>query len=180
MLDQSTATPERLSHEAARELFEHMYDLLNERDVRHIPALFTEDVVFEDDAWPETVRGHGDMERFLSSLWRAVPDFRFELVEGPYPAEEGRRAAVRVRAGGTASGPFDPPGFAPTGGRLVTEYGGFYEFDGDRVRHARVIVNMNDVGIQIGAAPAPGSVGERLAVRMQRLTARRMRRRAGA
>ena len=180
MPDQSTATPERLSHEAARAFFEHVYDLLNERDVRHIPALFTEDVVFEDDAWPETVRGHGGMERFLSSLWRAIPDFRFELVEGPYLSEDGRRAAVRVRAGGTATGPLDPPGFAPTGGRVIAEYGGFFELAGDRVRHGRIIVNMNDVGIQIGAAPAPGSLGERLAVRMQHLTARRMRRRAGA
>ena len=179
MPDRSTATPERLDAEGARALFERIYELLNEHDLRHIPAIFTEDVVFEDDAWPETVRGHGDMERFLSSLWRAIPDFRFELLEGPYLSDDGRHAAARVRAGGRATGPFDPPGFAPTGTRVTTEYGGFYELEGERVKHARIIINMNDVAIQIGAAPPPGSRGERLAVLMQRLNARRMRGRAG-
>jgi hypothetical protein len=56
---------------------------------------------------------------------------------------------------------------------VTTEFGGFYEFEGERVKRGRVIVNMNDVGIQIGAAPASGSRAERLALAMQRLNARR-------
>lgn len=178
MSDQPSAMPERITHDEARALFERVYERLNEHDVRHIPALFTEDVVFDDDAWVEPVRGHAEMERFLSSLWRAMPDFRFELLEGPYLGEDPGHVAARVRAGGTVTGRFDPPGFAPTGTRVETEYGGFYEFDGERVRRARIIVNMNDVGVQVGAAPSPGTRAERLAVRMQRLTARRMRRRS--
>jgi steroid delta-isomerase-like uncharacterized protein len=180
MTDQVSAPPERLTHDSARELFERNYRLLNEHDVRHIPTVFAEDVEFQDDAWPETVRGHAEMERFLTAIWRAVPDFRFELVAGPYLAEDGRNAAARVRAGGTMTGTFDPPGFAPTGTRMGTEFAGFYEFEGDRIRRARIIVNMNDVGIQMGAAPPPGSRGERVAVAMQRLNARRTRRRAKA
>jgi len=120
------------------------------------------------------------MEHFLTALWRAMPDLRFELVEGPYLAEDGRHAAARVRVSGTVTGRLDPPGFAPTGAPMTTEFGGFYEFEGERVKRGRIIVNMNDVGIQIGAAPAPGSRAERLAVRMQRLTARRLRRGAKA
>jgi predicted ester cyclase len=174
------AAPERLTYDGARALFERNYQLLNEHDVRHIPTVFTEDIEFEDDAWPESIRGHAQMQRFMTAPWRAMPDFRFELVEGPYLAEDGRHAAARVRVSGTATGRFDPPGFAPTGARVTTEFGGFYEFEGERVRRARVIVNMNDVGIQIGAAPAPGSRGERLALAMQRLNARRVRRRAKA
>ena len=177
MAEQTTATTEQLTHEHAGELFERAYALLNEHDLAHIPTIFTEDVVFEDDAWPETVRGHAEMKRFLGALWRAFPDFRFELLDGPFVSEEGR-AAARVRATGTMTGPFDPPGFAPTGTRMSTEYGGFYEFDGDRIRRARIIVNMNDSASQLGAAPKPGSRGERLVVLMQRLQARLMRRRA--
>lgn len=180
MTDQPSAAPERLSHDSARALFERNYQLLNEHDVRHIPTVFTEDIEFQVDAWPETIKGHAEMERYLTAMWRAMPDHRFELLEGPYLAEDGRHAAERGRAGGTVTGSFDPPGFGPTGTRVTTEFGGFYEFAGERAKRGRIIVNMNDVGVQVGAAPASGSRGERLAVAMQRLNARRMRRRVKA
>ena len=181
--DQLAAAPERVSHEDARALFERVCELLNEHDVRHLPAIYTEDIEYQDDPWPEAIRGYAEMERFFTALWRASPDLRFELLEGPYLAEDGRHAAVRWRVGGTMTGSFDPPGspgFAPTGTRWVTEAGGFYELEGERIKHGRIIVNTNDVAIQMGAAPAPGSPGERLAGAMQRLSARRMRRRAKA
>lgn len=180
MSDEVETPTERFNHGAIRALFERNYQLLNEHDVRHIPTIFTEDIEFRDDAWPEVVRGHADMERFMSALWRAAPDFRFELVEGPYLSEDGRHAAARVRAGGTMTDAFDPPGFAPTGQPITAEFGGFYELEGERIKRGRIILNMNDVGIQMGAAPAPGSRGERLTVALQRLAARRMRRRAKA
>ena len=97
MAQQMTTPPERLTYERAREVFQRAYDLLNEHDPAHVPAVFTEDVVFVDEAPPETVRGHEDMRRFLASLWTAFPDFRFELVQGPYLADDGRRR--RPRAG---------------------------------------------------------------------------------
>lgn len=178
MAEQTTTARERLTHERAPELLQRIYDMLNEHDPAHIPAMFTEDVVFEDDASPETVRGHAGMERFLGMIWRAFPDFRFELVQGPYLSEDGRGAAARVRVSGTMNGPLDPPGFAPTRTRMSTEYGGFYELDGDRISRGRIILNMNDSASQLGAAPPAGSPGERLVVWMQRLQASRMRRRA--
>jgi predicted ester cyclase len=174
------AAHQRLGHEPARTLFERNFRFLNEHDVRHIPTIFAEDIELRDDAWPEIMNGHSAVERFLTALWRALPDFRFELVEGPFLAADGHRAAARVRVAGTVTGPYDPPGFAPTHRRLTTEFGGFYEFEGERVRRARIIVNMNDVAIQIGAAPRPGTPAERLAVAMQRLNARRIARRSNA
>lgn len=180
MSENVEAPSERLDHEGVREFYDRYLKLLNERDVRHIPTLYTADIEFEDDAWPEVVRGHAEMERFLGTLWRVFPDCRFEVLNGPYLSADGRHIAARLRVSGTARGSFDPPGFAPTDTRVATEIGAFYELEGERVKRARIIVNMNDIGIQIGAAPAPGSRGERLAVAMQRLTARRMRRRAKA
>jgi steroid delta-isomerase-like uncharacterized protein len=172
---ETTTAAEPLTHGHARELFQRAYELLNEHDPAHIPTIFTEDVVFEDDAWQDTIRGHADMERFLRTTWRAFPDLRFELLEGPYLSEDGRGAAAHVQIGGTMTGPLDPPGLAPTGTRMKSDYGGFYEFDGDRIRRARIIINMNATGSQLGAVPAPGSRGERLGVMLQRLQARRMR-----
>lgn len=115
MTDAQSATAKPLSHERARALFEHFYALMNERDPRHIPTIFTEDIEFQDDAWPETMKGYAEVERFFTALWRAVPDLRFELVEGPYLAEDGRRAAARVRIDGTMTGSADPPGFCADG-----------------------------------------------------------------
>ena len=176
MSERVETRPERLDHASANEFLDRYLGLLNERDVRHIPTLYTADIEFQDDGWPEIVHGHAEMERFLSTLWHAVPDCHFEILEGPYLSAHGRRLAARLRVSGTASGPLAPPGYAPTDGRVATEIGAFYELEGDRVKRARIIINMNDIGIQLGAAPAPGSRGERLVVVMQRLTARRMRR----
>jgi predicted ester cyclase len=180
MTDVPRAAAERLHTTSTRALFERIYELLNEHAACHIPEVFTEDVEFRDDAWPDQIRGHAEMEHFLTSLWRAVPDLRFELLQGPYVLEDDRHVALRVRVGGTATGPYDPPGFAPTGARVTTEYGGFFELEGSRIKRGRVIVNMNEVAMQIGAAPARGSRGERLLVRLQRLNARRMRTRTKA
>ena len=177
MPDQPTATVESLTHERARALFGRAYDQLNTRETKRVPEVFTEDIVFQDDAWPETVRGHAEMKRFLGSLWTAFPDFRFELLDA-YLGEAEGSAAAHVRVSGTMNGPLDPPGFAPTGRRLVTDYGGFYQFEGERISRGRIIVNMNDAATQLGALPPPGSRGERAAVMAQRLQARLMRARS--
>ncbi len=176
MPDQSVATTESLTHARARSLFERAYELLNTRDTERVPEIFTEDIVFQDDAWPETVRGHAEMKRFLGAIWTAFPDFRFELIDA-YLGEAEGSAAAHVRVTATMNGPLDPPGFAPTGRPLAIEYGGFYEFEGERIRRGRIIVNMNDAATQLGALPPPGSKGERAAVMVQRLQARFMRRR---
>ena len=177
MPDQSTATVESLTHERARALFGRAYEQLNTREIKRVPEVFTEDIVFQDDAWPETVRGHAEMKRFLGALWTAFPDFRFELIDA-YLGEAEGSAAAHVRVSGTMNGPLDPPGFAPTGRRLVTDYGGFYQFEGERISRGRIIVNMNDAATQLGALPPPGSRGERAAVMAQRLQARLMRARS--
>jgi hypothetical protein len=89
------AAHQRLGHEPARTLFERNFRFLNEHDVRHIPTIFAEDIELRDDAWPEIMNGHSAVERFLTALWRALPDFRFELVEGPFLAADGHHAAAR-------------------------------------------------------------------------------------
>jgi steroid delta-isomerase-like uncharacterized protein len=180
MTDVPATASDQFDHASARGRFEQIYALLNEHDVDELSVVFTEDVEFRDDAWPHPIHGLAEMAHFLTALWHAVPDLRFELQEGPYLADDGRHVAVRVVASGTATGRYDPPGFDPTNGRLAAEYGGFFELAGGRIRRGRVILNMNDVALQVGAAPAAGSRGEWLLVRLQRLNARRMRRRPRA
>ena len=171
MAQQTAVSQQQLTHERAREILQRCWDLINEHDLAHVPTIFTEDIVFEDDAAPEPIRGHEDLKRFLGSIWTAFPDFRLELVHGPYLAQDGGVAA-RIRTTGTMTGKLDPPGFLPTGAPVSLELGAFYELEGERIRRARIILNMTDAGVQIGALPAPGSPGEKVAVFAQGVRAR--------
>jgi len=113
-------------------------------------------------------------EQFL----RACPDYRFAETEPPYASFDRRKAIVPWRFTGTMTGPLDPPGFAPTSARIQIEGDDHWEFRGDLVYRCRVLYDANDVAMQLGASPAPGSRGERLGVLLQRLQAWSMRRRA--
>ena len=57
----ATKAPQQMTHDRAREVLERAYALMNEHDLAHIPAIFTEDVVFVDDAYPESVHSHDGM-----------------------------------------------------------------------------------------------------------------------
>jgi steroid delta-isomerase-like uncharacterized protein len=147
----------------------------------HVPqrllALMTEDVVYDDSASPETMRGHGDVHTFLDRIWRAMPDLRFEARGGPLLDPDQPRAAFWWRGEGTFMGPLNPPGFAPTGARINFEGADFHEYRDGRVAKLRIVFDMTDVARQIGVVPRPGSVGERAGAAVQRLGARLKRRR---
>jgi hypothetical protein len=54
-----------------------------------------------------------------------------------------------------------------------------WDFQGDLVCRCEAVYDFNGVGVQLGAVPAPGSGAERVAVLVQRVQARRLRRSAG-
>src|SRR4051794_28798980 len=56
----------------------------NSHDPDRLLALMTEDIVYDDSAWPTTMRGHAQVREFLDHAWRGMPDMRFELREGPF------------------------------------------------------------------------------------------------
>jgi steroid delta-isomerase-like uncharacterized protein len=89
-------------------------DAWNSHDADRLLACMTPDVVYDDAAWPETMRGHDDVRRCLEHAWRAFPDMRFEIVEGPYRLGEDK-AAFWWRGTGTITDPLDPPGIRTDG-----------------------------------------------------------------
>ena len=54
-----------------------------------------------------------------------------------------------------------------------------HEFEGELLSRVHTETDAMGLGRQIGAAPLPGSGGERVGVLMQRLAARRLRAKAG-
>jgi steroid delta-isomerase-like uncharacterized protein len=141
----------------------------NSHEHGRVLELMTNDVVYDDSAWPTTMRGHGDVRTFLDYVWRAFPDLRFEWVEGPFIVASQPKAAFYWKGSGTHTGPLDPPGFAPTGKRLEFEGADFHEYREGRVSRLRIVFDMMDVGRQIGALPKAGSPVEKAGAAAQRL-----------
>jgi predicted ester cyclase len=108
----------------------------------------------------------------------AVPDLTFEWLGEPFISVDGSRMAAAWKGVGHMTGRLEPPGFAPTGGRVEVTGIDIHEFDGELVRRVVTATDTIAMGRQIGAAPAAGSRGELVGELMQRLTARRLRTRA--
>jgi steroid delta-isomerase-like uncharacterized protein len=144
----------------------------NSHQPERLLELMTEDIVYDDSAWPRTMRGHGDVREFLEFLWRALPDLEFQDLEGPFFSKEAPTVAFYWKGTGTFTGPLDPPGFAPTGARIAFEGFDLLEFRDDRVCRLRIVFDMMDVSRQIGVVPNPGSRVEEAGAAAQRLSVR--------
>jgi steroid delta-isomerase-like uncharacterized protein len=141
----------------------------NSHEHARLLELMTEDIVYDDSAWPTTMRGHSDVRTFLDSVWRAFPDLRFDWAEGPYILPGQPRAAFYWKGSGTHTGLLDPPGFAPTGRHIQFDGVDFHEYREGRVSRLRIVFDMMDVGRQLGTVPKPGSPIEKAGAAAQRL-----------
>ena len=141
----------------------------NSHEPDRLLELMTEDIVYDDSAWPRTMRGHAEVREFVEYAWRAMPDLEFHMVDGPFLLEAGPRAAFYWEGAGTFTGPLDPPGLAPTGARV--EFDGFdlQEYRDGRVCRLRITFDMLDVSRQIGLVPKQGSRAEKAGAAAQRL-----------
>jgi steroid delta-isomerase-like uncharacterized protein len=139
------------------------------RQPERVLELMTEDIVYDDSAWPTTMRGHGDVRAFLESTWRALSDLEFEMTDGPFLHPGEPKAAFYWRGTGTNTGPIDPPGFAPTGKRIEFEGVDVQEYRDGRICRLRIVFDMMDVARQLGTLPQAGSRAEKVAATAQRL-----------
>jgi steroid delta-isomerase-like uncharacterized protein len=147
----------------------------NSQEPDRVLELMTDDVVYDDSAWPTTMRGHAQVREFLEHTFRAFPDLRFELMGGLYLDPDAPRAAGRWRGLATNTGPIDPPGLAPTGRSIEMEGVDFHEYRDGKISRLTILFDGADVATQLGLLPEPGSRGERLMTRLANLQ-RRFRR----
>ena len=142
----------------------------------HVPEqvldLMTDDIVYDDSASPETMRGKDAVRKFLEETWRAFPDMEFEGIGGPLVAEDGPRAAFWWKGTGTNTGPIDPPGIPATGKRIEFEGADFHEYRDGKVAKLRIVFDMTDLSRQLGLMPGPGSAGERAMVAVAKARAK--------
>jgi steroid delta-isomerase-like uncharacterized protein len=164
-----------LDIEDIREFVGRWLDAWNSHDVDRLLAFFTEDIELRDDSWPKTMHGHGEVREFLEALWRASPDMRYELLDGPYVIPGELRAAFHWHGSGTLTGPMEPPGFAPTGRHWEVDGADFQEYRDGRICKLRVTCDMMSVSRQVGLMPPAGSRAEQMLAAVQRVVMRVLR-----
>jgi steroid delta-isomerase-like uncharacterized protein len=153
-------------------------EAFNSHDADRFVALMTEDVVFDHSASPTTMRGRAEVRSFYAdNTWKAVPDLRLELDDGPFLHPHAPRYSLAWRAVGTHTGQIDPPGFAPTGKRIEFPVWEISELRDGRASRVRIAIDMADVMRQLGLLAAPGSRAERAMATLQRLQMKVSRRR---
>jgi steroid delta-isomerase-like uncharacterized protein len=163
----------------AQEFGERWLEAWNSHQVERVLGMTCDDIVYDDSAWPQTMRGHGDVREFIEHTWRAFPDMRFELLAGPYVHPSEPRAAFWWRGIATHTGRIDPPGLDPTGRRWEIDGVDFHEYRDGKISRLRIIFDLADAMRQLGTLPDPGSSSERMMMRMANLKTR-LRRRQGS
>jgi steroid delta-isomerase-like uncharacterized protein len=173
---ETTTAAETVTSEWVEEFVERWLAAWNSRQPERVLELMTDDVVYDDSGWPQSMRGHAQVREFLEFCWRAFPDFTVEAVGGPLVASDGARAAFWWRGRMTNTGPIDPPGIPATGKLVEYEGADFHEYGDGKVVRLRIAFDMADVSRQLGLIPSRGSLGERGMVLAQQLRARVRRR----
>jgi steroid delta-isomerase-like uncharacterized protein len=150
----------------------------NAHDPDGILALVTEDIVWEDPSIDGTACGLADARRYVESLIRAFPDIAWAMPAGLFVSLDDGHEIVKVgqpwTCRGTALGPIDPPGFAPTGKAFELEGFDVWDLQRSDGRVRRVVSHYDalEFARRVGLMPARRSGGERMLVRLQRLQAR--------
>jgi steroid delta-isomerase-like uncharacterized protein len=158
----------------AQDFAERWVAAWNSRDADQILALCSDEITYADSAFEHEAHGKTEARRLIAETIEAFPDLRFEVVSGPYVDARGERAALVWRMDAHMLG--DSGGFAPTGGHVVGLGVDLYGFREGRLAHYHALYDTADFGRQMGLIPPRGSRAERAMIRLQRLGAKRARR----
>jgi len=127
---------------AVQQVLDRYYAVLNAHDLDGIAGVVTDDVVFDDDYVPDTVfRGAAEFRSVFEGMWFAFPDWKLEILRGPFFAAGTSQCAVHGRITGTVANPVPDWGFTNVGGKLELEFIAVYEVEGDRMSYVRVCLN---------------------------------------
>lgn len=157
------------------------YAAWNAHDVAAISALMTDDVQYEDpSATSAVMNGRVAVEQHARSAFAGIPDLHLEkLEEWANPGEPV--IASYFRFSGTFTAQLTAPGvppLAPTDGRLELLGMDRSEIRQGRLARHQIFWDTGELGRQLGLFPLRGSRAERMGMRLQVLTARRLRRAA--
>jgi len=175
--DTAAAKAKGLDPDFLRDFSHRWMNAWNSYDAEGVAALCTEDIVYDDPALAQTARSRADVAAFVRTAIVAFPGYEFSEPDPALPSPTEQKAIAPWRFSGIMTGKLDPPGFAPTGGRVEFDGVDHWWFRDGLVCRYRADYDLNGVARQIGAAPESGTGAEKIAVILQRLKARRLRKR---
>ena len=130
--------------------------------------------VNHDPADPTESRGPAGAKAFITGYRTAFPDLHITIED---VIADGDKVMMRWTSRGTHRGVL--MGLAPTGKQVEVTGMSIDRFEDGKI--AESWSNWDTLGLlrQLGASPAPGSIGEKVGIQLQHLTARRSRSKAG-
>jgi len=144
----------------------------NSHQPEQVLSLMTDDVGYEDAAWPDEIQGHDAVRAFLDATWSAIPDMNVTLERSVLLDPLAPNAASYWHATATHTGRWDPPGLAATGRRISFHGATFLEFRDGKVSRVRVVYDVAEILRQLGVLPKGRSRGERLTMLAANLRSR--------
>jgi hypothetical protein len=178
-MESHTGVPIELTPDAVIVWCGRCFGAWNSRDPGQLAELCTEDIIWEDPyIRGGRLTGKRALREWSRSLFTAMPDLNFTLVGEPFLTVDGVKAGGVWHGTATFTAPLDPPGFAPTRGKVDVTGIDLYEFRSGLLSRVLTCTDTMQLARQIGAAPEEDTALERLGVKMQHLQARRMRRKA--
>jgi steroid delta-isomerase-like uncharacterized protein len=144
----------------------------NSHDPAQVAACAAEDVVWDSPALREPAYGRAGVAGLVESTAAAFPDYEFSAPASLAIAEDGLTAYVPWRMTATNTGPFDPPGYAPTGRPVDLRGIDVWQFRNGFIWRYEAVYNYSLIARQLGLAPRRGGGLERLGVHAQRVFAR--------
>ena len=148
--------------------------LWNERNLDVIEDWIAPEYVGHYSSFPSELQGVEGFRTMVRLLLAAVPDLQM-TVEDVIARDD--RVVTRFTARGTHQGELQ--GFAPTGVQVAFTGIGIERYADGKCVEEWVVSDDMGLARQIRAIPAPGTRGERGAILMHRLTARRLRKQDG-
>jgi predicted ester cyclase len=104
------------------------------------------------------LRAPDGYHEWFGGLFRAFPDFKFEIVE---IVAYGDKATVRWRARGTFSGEGKFEGLVPNGATVDMEGLDLLTIKDGKIEEIRAYMNQMEMARQLGVMPPSGSVPEK-------------------
>lgn len=157
---------------ASRRMIEEAF---NQGNMSTVDELASPSFVNHDPADPEERRGPAGAKAFIATYREAFPDLHITIED---VIADGDKVVMRWTSRGTHRG--ELMGLAPTGTQAEVSGISIDRFEDGKI--AESWNNWDTLGLmrQLGAAPAPGSIGEKVGLQLQHLAARRQRGKAGA
>ena len=155
-----------------REFIDRYAEAWDAHDGDALAACCHDEIVWEDPALATPLHGPAEVAQFLRDSVAAFSDLAFEWTGEPAVSTDKVTAYVPWQMMGTNDGPIDPPGFPPTGRYIDIAGIDIWQFRDGKLWTYRAVYDFTALGRQLGLAPAPGSMPERVMVKAAQLRAK--------